>query len=80
MMSAARLAKLQAAMKAKTVHPGPKAKTDHGALTSIAEFRIKMAAFIELDKGWSVSCVAAHLQVNVESLQRWVDGGCRLID
>jgi hypothetical protein len=69
-----------AEMKARTVHPGPVAKTGHGSLISIAEFRVKIAAFIDLDKGWSVSCVAAHLQIDVTTLQRWVDGGCRLVD
>jgi Homeodomain-like domain len=79
-MSATRLQKLQADMKARQHHPGPVAGTGHGALTSIAEYRVKIAAFIELDKGWSVARVAAHLGVNVESLQRWVEGGCRLVD
>jgi hypothetical protein len=79
-MSATRLAKLQAEMKARAAHPGPEAGTGHGALTSIAEYRVKIAAFVKLDSGWSVARVAAHLQINVDNLQRWVDGGCRLVD
>jgi hypothetical protein len=67
-------------MKARQHHPGPVAGQTHGALTSIAEYRVKIAAFIELDKGWSVARVAAHLQIDVVSLQSWVDGGCRLVD
>jgi len=69
-----------AEMKTRTVHPGPVAGTGHGSLTSIAEYRTKIACFIKLDSGWSVSRTAAHFGVNIESLQTWVDGGCRLID
>jgi len=65
-------------MKARTVHRGPMAGQTHGTLTSISEYRIKISAFVKLDAGWSVARVAAHLQVNVESLQRWYDAGCRL--
>ena len=78
-MSATRLARLQAELKARTTHPGPEAGQTHGALTSIALYHVKIAAFVLLDKGWSVARVAAHLMVDVESLQRWVDDKCPLI-